>query len=113
LPSFNLQWQSVVLVTDDNKVNRKIIGRMLHFYNPSLEAGKWQGSCRYYPGEPTGDSNATHFGLILMDLQMPVMDGYEAMETLRGWSTPIVALTANALSVRRKEPLQPEPTISN
>jgi CheY-like chemotaxis protein len=81
LPSFN--FLPGAFITDDNKVNRKIIGRMLRFYNvESVEAvnGKEAVDIRASQNV-TGDSNAPHFGLILMDLQMPVMDGYEAMET--------------------------------
>jgi two-component system sensor histidine kinase/response regulator len=47
---------------------------------------------------------AGRFDLVLMDIQMPIVDGYEATKRIRGWErengrrrTPVVALTASAL----------------
>jgi CheY-like chemotaxis protein len=91
-----------VLVADDNAINRSVASAMLE-----------QLSCSVVMAED-GRAAVEHwrmdsFDVILMDCQMPVMDGYAATaairseETARGKSpTAIVALTANALTRDRE-----------
>ena len=56
----------------------------------------------------TGDKSAPHFGFVLMDLCMPVMNGYEAIGNIRNklnLDVPIVALTASAMEDEKRKAL--------
>jgi len=94
-----------ILVAEDNAVNRKVIESLL------TRAGH-----RVHLVHDGGDAiaawNAQHFDIILMDIQMPGIDGYEATRHIRdhekhtGLHTPIIALTAHALKGDREQCLQ-------
>jgi len=84
---------SKILLVEDNKTNQEIIigllehsGIIIDIANDGLQAVEKFKNNRYYE-------------LILMDLQMPNMDGYEATKLIReiDKKIPIIALTANAM----------------
>ncbi|MDP1737374.1 MAG: PAS domain-containing protein [Caulobacter sp.] len=88
-----------VLVVEDNATNRMIAVKMLE----SLGAVSQTASDGAAGVEAAG---AAVFDLILMDIQMPGMDGMEACRRIRALAgpsarTPIIALTANVLSHQR------------
>jgi CheY-like chemotaxis protein/HPt (histidine-containing phosphotransfer) domain-containing protein len=90
-----------ILVVDDNAVNQHVIVAMLRRYQCQIEV---VGN-----GRLALDAAAhTPFDVILMDCQMPVMDGYTATAELRARETrgtrrtPIIALTAEALQGERE-----------
>ncbi|BCB27149.1 hypothetical protein SKTS_20350 [Sulfurimicrobium lacus] len=85
-----------VLVAEDNSVNRKVIQHMLERFGISPEIA-------VNGHEAVQAASRSHFDLILMDCQMPELDGFEAtaeirrMEHHKGTRQPIVAMTANAM----------------
>jgi PAS domain S-box-containing protein len=81
-----------VLVVDDGDENRELVTLVLEEAGLQVE-GAENGQVGFDKGR---DGN---YDVILMDIQMPVMDGYEATTALReaGVETPIFALTANAM----------------
>ncbi|MCB0332436.1 MAG: response regulator [Bdellovibrionales bacterium] len=89
-----------ILVAEDNKVNQKLIRKILESAGHTVEIAE-NGKEVLESYEQKG------FDIILMDCQMPVLDGYKTTETIRnreaekGTRTPIVALTANAMSSDR------------
>jgi CheY-like chemotaxis protein len=86
-----------VLVADDNAVNQKVIRQML------LRMG-YECDLAGNGLEVLAAAEKKHYDLILMDIQMPEMDGVEAMKHLRARDQPcpqLVAVTANALSEDR------------
>ena len=85
-----------VLLVEDNPVNQGVATAMLLKLGLSTRLAQ-------HGGEAVELVREFDFDLVLMDCQMPVMDGYEAtaairrLEHGRGASLPIVALTANAM----------------
>jgi CheY-like chemotaxis protein/two-component sensor histidine kinase len=82
-----------ILVVEDNDINLLVANTLLAFYGITVYEAKNGKEAIEHP-------NLRDVDLILMDLQMPVMDGFAATIYLRKnlkLETPIVALTANAL----------------
>jgi len=78
------------LVAEDNEVNQKVLVRMLERLNYSVDTAN-----NGYDAVKMTDGQDYNF--ILMDLQMPIMDGFKATKLIRknGFSGPIYAVTAN------------------
>ncbi|MFU8785459.1 response regulator [Aliidiomarina sp.] len=84
-----------LLVVEDNEINQHVAREMLtgHGFNVSIAEN----------GEVAVAMVQEHqYALVLMDIQMPVMDGYQAAEQIRQFYSyqqlPILAMTANAMS---------------
>jgi PAS domain S-box-containing protein len=82
-----------VLVAEDNLMNQKVITKILEKMRIKADIVK-NGE------EALLKVHEENYDIILMDMQMPKMDGLEASEKIRamGHETPIIALTANAYS---------------
>jgi CheY-like chemotaxis protein len=94
-----------VLVAEDNAINQKVIRHLLTRLGCSVEiAENGAEAVEKFKQQPAWD-------IILMDCQMPVMDGFKATAAIRelegeGARTPIVAATANALMGEREKCLE-------
>ncbi|HEY5658135.1 MAG TPA: response regulator [Myxococcota bacterium] len=107
LPSDAPRFEARVLVVEDNPVNQQVAAAMLEIMGCSVDiAGDGRGAL-----EALGHAA---YDLVLMDCQMPVMDGYQATAEIRRQESlqsgarrlPIVALTARAVEGDRERCLE-------
>ncbi len=86
-----------ILLAEDGPDNQKLISCILRKYGASVQVVE-NGA---YAKDAARDADETGhpFDVILMDMQMPVLDGYAATQELRamGYKGPILAVTANAM----------------
>jgi CheY-like chemotaxis protein len=81
-----------ILVAEDNLLNAKLVAALLTQYGIKLQFAE-NGM------QAIEKIKATHFDTVLMDMEMPVMNGYEATAIIRNElknNIPIIALTASA-----------------
>ncbi|RCH55837.1 histidine kinase [Mucilaginibacter hurinus] len=96
---FSTEYPLNILVAEDNAINQRLIERILHKlgYSPQIVANGFQVLEKI---------NNASFDVILMDIQMPEMDGLETTEKLRSMPIKqpyIIAMTANAMVKDRED----------
>ena len=90
-----------LLLVEDNELNQLVARHILEQAGATLDAVE--------NGELAVErlqSNASHYDLVLMDVQMPVMDGYTATRILRHQlhlTLPVLAITAGVMSSERQQ----------
>lgn len=101
-PSPQLQLSNIhVLLVDDSSDNRLLMTKILKSMGATVDIAT-NGR------EAIEKALGNRHDLILMDMQMPIMDGYAAARSLRelGFLKPIIALTANAMNSERSRCLE-------
>jgi PAS domain S-box-containing protein len=87
-----------ILIVDDNEMNRLVASTVLLAYGPQVMVAE--------NGEIALDMlNEEAYDIVLMDIQMPVLNGYDTTKTLRagGYTGVIIALTASAIEGEREK----------
>jgi len=92
-----------ILLVEDNQINQQIAKEMLHHVGLQVDIAS-NGL------QALEALKEAEYDVVLMDVQMPVMDGYEAMRKIRSdlrWANlPVIAMTAHAMSEDREKSLQ-------
>ena len=102
-----------ILLAEDNPVNRRLFERILSNAGAIVDLAEngqmaFEKAMQVLKQNGGSQENNQGYDVILMDMQMPVLDGYGAARRLRdaGYLNPIVALTAHALDEDRKRCLE-------
>ena len=97
-----------VLLVEDNEINGEIASEMLRELKVNVDLVTNGKECI----DALLEKDAGYYDLVLMDIQMPVMDGYEATRIIRRFSDkdkrliPVIAMTANAFEVDKQKAFQ-------